>query len=81
MKIREYTSVMDDISGKPYLVEEKGIEVPDGTKMFSAKPIVSFMNQNYMMNRLTDERAYVMAYDNTGNVSGVFLAGKGSVNG
>ena len=81
MKIREYLSVVDDISGKPFLIEERGIEVPEGTRLFSPKPIVSFMNQNYMMNRLTDERAYVIAFDTSGGVVGVFLAGKGNVSG
>ncbi len=81
MKISEYASVMDDISGKLYLVEEKGIEVPEGTKLLSPKQIVSFMNEKYIMNRLADEKVYAIAYSTTGVPLGIFLVGKGNVNG
>jgi len=54
-------------------------ELPD-IKMSDAKTVVSYMNRHFLMEEKTEEFLYAICLRSSGNVEGVFLVSRGTVN-
>lgn len=78
-KVAEYQLVMDGNKANN-LIMEREIDYQE-TNLHHPRKIVDFLKDIYDMENLAVEHLYLLAHDTKMNVIGIFLIGKGTVNG
>lgn len=77
MKVREYVIVKDEFAHST--LEEVSSHDWNGDSMYMSE-IHQMLNEVFRMNRLSTERAYVVAFDHVTNIKGICQIGQGDIN-